>query len=359
MKRKKVLIFCPYPVDTVPGQRLKYEQYIKYLEDNGYVINVFPFFSSNTYKVLYRKGYFLKKMLGVLSGIVRRACQVFLIPQADGIYIFLHVIPVGPPFLEFVYLSLAKRTIYDIDDMVHQLRTAPANKLVSWAKSKKRYFLLLEKANHVITCTPELDRLARSFNSATTDISSTVNTEIYLPCNVYRNDCELVIGWSGSHSTVPYLHLLDNVLIRLSTRYRFKLLVMGAHSFSIPGVNVEAIPWSADIEVPTLQRIDIGLYPLPDDEWVQGKSGLKAIQYMALGLPVVASSVGCNDRVIENDVSGFLVSSLDDWYNCLALLLEDAALRRRLGLSARRRVEQMYSVDANKDKYLSVFQATY
>jgi len=359
MKNKKILLFCPYPFDTVPGQRLKYEQYINYLESSGYRIKILPFFSEKTYSILYKKGFLLRKLFGVVSGISRRIVQSFLIPGADGIYVFLHVIPIGPSFLERLYLKLARKVIYDIDDMVHQLRTAPANKIAGWAKSKSRYFYLLKNSNHIITCTPELDRIARSFNNHTTDISSTINTATYVPCNSYSNIHGLTIGWSGSHSTVPYLHLLDNVLSRLASRYRFKLLVMGTSHFDIPSVIVETVPWSTDIEISTLQRMDIGLYPLPNDDWVKGKSGLKALQYMALGLPVVASNVGCNDRVIENGVSGVLVSTEEEWFSSLSLLLEDAGLRRRLGTSARARVEQLYSIDANKNTYLSIFQSVY
>jgi glycosyltransferase involved in cell wall biosynthesis len=357
---KHILIFCPYPKGVAPSQRLKYEQYLGYLTDNGYRITILPFFSSRAHAILYRKGYALKKVLGVVSGLSRRVLQLFWIPFVDGIYIHLHVVPIGPAWLERLYLLLARAVVYDIDDMVHLLPTSSVNKFASRFKTSKRFFVLMRGAKHIITCTPFLDQIARRYNCHTTDISSTINTQAYVPCNPYSNDSPLVIGWSGSHSTAPYLHLLDDVLQRLAERYRFTLLVMGASSdFSVPGVTVEVVPWSEVAEIPTLQRMDIGLYPLPDDEWVKGKSGLKALQYMALGLPVVASAVGCNDRVIQNGVSGLLVHSQDDWMESLSRLITDPSLRCSLGLAARQRVEQLYSIDANKGTYLSIFQEVY
>ena len=135
--------------------------------------------------------------------------------------------------------------------MVHQLRTSPTNSLASWAKNNGRYFFLLKNSDHVITCTPDLDALAQNYNSCTIDISSTINTLTYLPVNRYTNHQELIIGWSGSHSTVPYLHLLDDVFAELSSLYQFKLLVMGCDFFHMPGVNVEFLPWSDDVEIIT------------------------------------------------------------------------------------------------------------
>ena len=134
---------------------------------------------------------------------------------------------------------------------------------------------------------------------------------------------------------------------------------MGATNFTIKGVNVESVPWDSSIEIKTLQRIDIGLYPLPDNEWIKGKSGLKALQYMALGLPVVASNLGCNYRVIENNVSGILVKNTTEWINSLSNLIEDASLRKFLGQNARNRVERYFSVNSNKDNYYSIFNKIY
>jgi glycosyltransferase involved in cell wall biosynthesis len=354
-----ILVICPYPLDTVPGQRLKYEQYLDFLRAQGYTIAVHPFFDLKTYQILYQPGKILGKIRGVLRGFVKRIALLGLVLKSDGVYIFLNVTPLGPPCFEWLFLKLSRSSIYDIDDMVHMLRTTESNRLAQAFKSRSRYFMLMRGANHVITCTPALDALARQENPCTTDISSTINTETYIPVNPYSNDHQLIIGWSGSHSTAPYLHLLDNVLQALKSRFSFRLLVMGATRFELPGVDVELVPWSVATEVPTLQRIDIGVYPLPSDSWVQGKSGLKALQYMALGIPAVATAIGCNDRVIEDGVSGYLVSTPEQWIARLSQLLIDPELRRTLGTNARKRVESIYSVEANKNTYLSIFESVY
>lgn len=356
---KHIIVICPYPLDTAPGQRLKYEQYLSFLNRSGYRITILPFFSIRTYRILYNKENFWKKVAGVVAGLLRRFYQIRQISKADGIYVFLNVVPIGPLLFEKIYVRLAKHVIYDIDDMVHHLETSPQNRLVRFFRSDRRYFYLMRNADHVITCTPELDRIVKLYNPKTTDISSTVNTETYLPINKYKNDKRLVIGWSGSHSTSKYLYLLSSVFERLACDFHFKVLVMGAEKFSIPGIDVETVSWSPEIEIQTLQRIDIGVYPLPNNEWVKGKSGLKAIQYMSLGIPVVASHVGCNDRVIEDGVSGVLVNSDDEWYDALKMLILEPNLRAHLGKNARMRVEKLFSVGANQDKYLNIFKSVY
>jgi glycosyltransferase involved in cell wall biosynthesis len=194
----------------------------------------------------------------------------------------------------------------------------------------------MKSANHIITCTPYLDEFAKQFNANTTDISSTINTEKYLPVNTYSNDHTIVLGWSGSHSTLRILKLILPALTALKDLLDYKLLVMGGTNIDIPGIQMEKLEWSEEKEISTLQKIDIGLYPLPmDEEWVKGKSGLKALQYMALGIPTIASNCGCNDRVIHNGISGFLVSTQEEWIEKIILLAKDAALRKSMGKAAR------------------------
>lgn len=357
--KKHVLVVCPYPENEAPGQRLKYEQYFEHFRRHGYRISVSPFFEPSFYKILYTPGNYAQKIMGTLWGYAKRAVQLFRVPFYDGIYIALYVTPFGTSFFERLYRLFSRRMIYDIDDLVFMGKTSKVNYLVAPLRRPGKYFYLMQAADHVITCTPYLDSIVRRYNSKTTDISSTINTDKYVPIENYANDHMLTLGWSGSHSTVPYLRLLEPVLRSLREQHDFKLLVIGTSSFDIEGIDVEAIPWNESTEVRDLRRIDIGLYPLPDEEWVLGKSGLKALQYMALGIPTIATAVGANFRVMESGVSGFLVNSDDEWTARLSELLSDPELRRRVGKRGRERVEKYYSVRANEPVYLRIFDEVF
>ena len=359
MKGKKILIICPYPRDTAPGQRLKYEQYLEYLQSKGYDIEVSPFVSQAFWKIVYKKGFLLQKIFWTFMGYCRRVLDLFRLPFYDGVYIFLWVTPFGPPIFEWLYVWLNSKMIYDIDDMVFLRHSSTANRFLEVFKGRGKPIYLMKKAKYVVVCTPRLDEFVQQYNSKTTDISSTINTQTYLPVNAYTNDKTITIGWSGSHSTSKYLHLLKDVFQELQKVYSFKLLVIGDPNFRMESIDLEAIKWESATEVQSLQRIDIGVYPLPDEEWVYGKSGLKALQYMALGIPTVATAIGANFRVIEEGVSGFLVNTPEEWLERLSQLIEDASLRKRIGDKARKRVENYYSIEANKDRYLEAFRSVF
>jgi glycosyltransferase involved in cell wall biosynthesis len=359
MKSKRILFICPYPFNVAPSQRLKFEQYYPYFKEAGYEIEISPFINNAFWNIIYKKGNFVQKAFHTFSGYSKRIKDLFRLRHYDIIYIHLWVTPFGFPFFERLYRVFGKKIVYDIDDLVYLSDVkSKAHEIVNFIKGRKKPLYLMKSSDHVITCTPYLDQFVRKYNQRTTDISSTVNTELYSPKKDYTVDDKFVIGWSGSHSTLKYLHLLDNVFLDLAKRHSFKLLVMGVgdDSFAINGVDVEAIPWDEKYELEVINRFDIGVYPLPDEKWVLGKSGLKAIQYMAMGIPTVATAVGANFRVIENGISGFLVKDQREWIDALEKLLSDASLRRCIGMEARRRVEDFFSVKANKGTYLNILQ---
>lgn len=359
-KQLKILIICPHPERQAPGQRLKYEQYFNAFRTNGYALTVSPFFSPRVYKVLYKKGHILTKTFYVILGYYRRIFDLLRAPFYDGVFVFLWATPVGPPFFESLFRKLFKRLIYDIDDLVFLGNASAANWFMKLIRTKSKYVYLMRVADHVITCTPYLDSFVRQYNTKTTDISSTINTDTYVPKHTYVKNSRLVIGWSGSVTTAPYLHLLDSVFYRMKkSGLDFELLVIGEPNFQILEIAYQAIPWKETTEVEDLSRIDIGVYPLPNDQWVMGKSGLKALQYMALGIPTVATAIGANFRVIEDGISGFLVETEDQWVDKLTLLLNDEHLRSRIGQAARVRVEKYYSVKANIPVYLNIFKTVY
>ncbi|MBC7947564.1 MAG: glycosyltransferase family 4 protein [Chitinophagaceae bacterium] len=355
MKRKKILVLCPHPVGYAPGQRLKYEQYFDHWKANGYDLTVSSFMSERMQKIVYKKGYFLEKIAWTIAGYGRRILDLFRIRQYDVVYSFLWVTPFGPPVFEWMVAKLARKLIFDIDDLVYMKNERADKWYTSLFKGREKPIYLMKKADHVITCTPYLDTFVRKFNSKTTDISSTINTVTYIPVNKFTNAGPITLGWSGSHSTIRYLSLLHPILKELRKEFDFKLLVMGDAGFTLEGINVEAHAWTEEKEIEILQRMDIGLYPLPlDEEWVYGKSGLKALQYMALGLPVIATAIGANFRVVSEGETGFLVTTPEQWLEKLRILINDPELRKRFGQKARERVQQHYSVIANQPVYLDI-----
>lgn len=356
MSRKKILILCPYPEDMAPSQRLKFEQYYKYFREAGYDLTISPFISQSFWKIIYKRGYFFQKFFYTIVGYFRRISDLFRVRKYDLVYIHLWVTPFGLPFFERLFAALSRKMIFDIDDLVYlkDLKSR-ATPFISKFKGAQKPLYLMREADHVITCTPYLDNFVRQYNLNTTDISSTVDTNAYKEKEDYSlKEDKLIIGWSGSLSTAKYLHLLDEVFKGLKNHVSFKLLVLGDKNFNIDGVDVEAYDWSKEVELPTIRRFDIGLYPLPDEEWVYGKSSLKAIQYMAMGIPTVATAIGTNFRVIEDGESGFLVNTNEQWITCLTELAGDVTLRQRIGKKAREKVVAHFSIEANKSAYLNI-----
>jgi len=151
------------------------------------------------------------------------------------------------------------------------------------------------------------------------------------------------IVWIGSPSTVGYLAALGAPLAALAQSVAFKVRVIGG-VLEMPGVDIECVPWTEDTEVAFIAECDIGIMPLPDSPWERGKCGYKLIQYMACGLPVVASPVGVNTQIVQDGVNGFLAEEGGDWEAKLGQLLGDAVLREAMGRAGRRRVEDEYCV---------------
>lgn len=360
VEKKKLLIICPYPVDKAPSQRLKYEQYIPAFEEAGYTVDVQPFMSLKFWKIVYTKGNLLHKARYTISGYFKRFILLFSLRKYDIVYIHLWVTPFGLSLFESIYRLLSKKLIYDIDDMIFLGHSSKANKWIANLKGKGKMIYLMKSADHVITCTPTLDQLVRKFNINTTDISSTINTDIYQPKQHFKKD-KIILGWSGSHSTSKYLMLLEPVFEQLLLQNaNFEVLVIGdAHfEFANKSIPVSAIHWNLSSEVNDLSKIDIGLYPLPDEEWVLGKSGLKALQYMALGIPTIATKIGANYRIIRHGKNGYLVDIGDiaEWITSINLLINDNHRRQQMGEEARLTVESLYSVKSNKQKYIDILE---
>ncbi len=350
----KVVVLCPHPPDRAPGQRLKFEQYYGSWRRAGYEVDVRPFWSPWAWDHLYLPGQRAQKVAGVIGGFTRRVRDLGAALRADIVYLFLEAAPLGPPLMERVIDRFGPPIVYDIDDLVHLPHSSSSNRFMHRLRSHAKVPELIRRADHVIVCTEYLRRFAQPYNDRVTNISSTIDLTAYRP-RPQRPVVEgVVVGWSGSHSTSPYLHLLDRVLQDLQESDGIAVKVIGDAGFTILGAGVEAQPWRLESEVADLSEIDIGVYPLPGEEWVLGKSGLKALQYMALGIPTIAQRVGTNLDIIDHGRNGFLADSPDEWCQALRSLIRDPELRARMGDAGRRTVEERYSVAVTEPRYLAI-----
>ena len=358
-KRKKILILCPSPEGTAATQRLKYEQYLGLLEKEGYDFRISSFQTPRFWKIIYQPGRTIEKVFWTTIGYLRRTRDLLRAPFYDVVFVNLWVTPLGLPFFERILFFFNKRVIYDIDDMIFLTKYGPAkNNFFQKLKGRKKPVVLMKHSQYVIVCTSKLEEIAReiSIYKRVIDISSTFDTERFIPVDSYRQQEVTTIGWTGTHSTIPFLETLQPVLAEVSRQRKIKLLVIANKEYQMKDVPTEYIPWNEETEVKDLHRFEIGLYPVPADEWSLGKSSLKALTYMAIGIPVVATAYGTNFRVMQNGVQGFLAATENEWKQSIIRLVDDVELRKKMGLAGRKTVEELFSVKANFPKYLQVFK---
>ena len=357
---KKILIICPYPEAVAAGQRLKYEQYIDDWELNDFEVEIASFMDLKMWDIVHKEGHTLAKITGTLFGTLKRIKNLFTLNGYDIVYIHMYVTPVGGPFFEKIYRRLAKKVIFDLEDNRFLGADKESKGIAQRLRGTGKTKFLVKTANHVISSSPALNDVCRQMNDRkqSTYISSSIDTDRFIPNNQYSNDKKVTIGWTGTSSTRPYLDLLRPVFIKLKQQRDFKLIVIGNFEYDFPEMDLEVIQWSATKEVEDLQKLDIGVYPLPIDDWVMGKSGLKAIQYMSFGLPCVATDISTVQQFVVNGENGFLVRTDDEWLARLTELIDSPSLRKKIGENARQTVLERFSKNVVKNQYLSVLKST-
>lgn len=356
----KILFIQPYPTEGASA-RYRVEQYVPYLENNGIKCVIRPFISAKFYKILYKKGLYFKKILYFIQSSIQRFSDIVLAIRSDLIFIHLEAFPLGPPFLEYIFAKvLHKKIIYDLDDAIYMGNTSSANNFLKYLKCPSKIKKIIKISSHVIACNEYLASYAEKYNNNVTVIHTSVDTEKFKPVNREKKE-NIVIGWMGSHSTAKYLSELKDVFFKLGAKYKFTVKIIGAgegYDFEIPGVNVVKLDWSLKDEIAQFQSFDVGVYPLPENEWTKGKTGFKTIQYMSVGIPCVVSDVGANKDIIEDGVNGYLVRTEEEWIEKLSKLIKDPSLRREIGIAGRKTVEQKFSVKTNALMYIKIIKET-
>jgi glycosyltransferase involved in cell wall biosynthesis len=347
----KVLAVATHPVEGA-STRYRLLAYLPALERHGFRVTFHPFFPSGVLDSIYGPGNRLRRAYYVLRGTIERSIYL---RSREFALLFIHreLFPLGRSFL----LSRLKKRevgiVYDYDDALF-LPQRRGRWLLEKLEDPDGTRQLIAASDTVIAGNAFLLEYAKRYNPRAILIPTAIETAKIRARAFDAEHGRCVVGWIGSHTTEKYVHGLVPVLEKLSANASFSVKIVGARQeVSIGGVEVVQLPWELNRETEDFQSCDIGVYPLWNDEWAKGKCGFKAIQFMAAGVPVVASSVGANSEIIRDGVDGFLASSEEEWYSKILLLLRDAGLRREMGLAGRRTVEERYSLGAHTPRFLA------
>ncbi len=326
------------------SSRMRTFQYFPYWKEMKWTIKASPLICDNALSVRYKDGRHNKKQ--TLKAYIERAR--LLISSAkdyDLIWIEKEAFPWLPYFLE---QSLINKTPYvlDYDDAIFHNYDLHRSKLVRQIYGEKLDQLMQQAALVVCGNRYLADRARNAGANQVVEIPTVIDLERY-PCidfeSTAQNDIPRIV-WIGSPSTAKYLEILAEPLRALAERIPFILRLVGSGNKEIPGVRTEIMNWSEECEVELIRSSTIGIMPLADSPWERGKCGYKLIQYMACGLPTVASDVGANADVMVHGQTGFLAKSPHEWLSSLQALLENSTLRERMGSAGRARVERFYCI---------------
>jgi len=335
------ILFLAVGDETIASSRTRVFQYLPYLQE---------------YHIKSRVLIWLRPDLSRRTGYLYQGFTALTLLVLSLFYdmVFIQKVLLPRKYLRILKF-LKRKMVFDFDDAVytkHQSFENATNSLIM-QEIQGRFQETISLVDLIVLENECTRQYAEQYNSNILMIPGPIDTVRYFPARK-EGGKKIVIGWIGSSSTTMYLEPFHPVMQRLSKEYQhicFKTI--GATPLELPGVNMQQVPWNLDTEVNELQEFDIGIMPLCDDPWSRGKGGYKLLQYMALGIPSVASPVGINALLIEDGMDGFLVEDEKEWYEKLVWLIENPDKRKEFGLKARRNAEERYSFVVAAPKLIS------
>lgn len=339
----KVLFLSKYNRDGA-SSRYRFYNYKPYFDENDIVYHFKPLLDDKYVLNLYNKKRFSVIVQRLYSVLKRLYFLIFQCSNYDLIVIEKELLPNVPYFVEKLLLK-GKTYALDFDDYI----------ATNYKLNPLKRFFFKEK----------IDKLARGakfvtvgnywyFQEIKSDnliyLPTVINLEKYPKVKQEYQTNLITIVWIGSLSTGKYLQIVIPALQKIAQKYAVKLKVIGA-DIAIEGIDVELVDWDEATEVNELLSSDIGIMPLENTMWEKGKCGFKLVQYMACGLPVIASAAPANEEIIENGVNGFIIHNEDEWYAAFEKLIVSAAIREQFGIAGRRKIELNYSYQVWGNRY--------
>lgn len=347
---RKVLVLTRYGM-LGASSRVRILQFIPDLSSNT-IFEVSPFFSDEILEDLYKgKG---RNILLLIKRYFIRLMILFRQNEFDYLWIEKELFPYIPGWLESVFIKKNTNYFLDYDDAIfHNYELSPNIFLRYLFKNKLKP--LIRNANKIFVGNNYLYDYVSKWNPKVDHLYSVVNEQRYIKNRVKTNSEEIVIGWIGSPSTTKYLDIVLGVLNRTSNKFNIRLITVGAKKLPLQQFPITQLDWNLKSEIDDVYKFDIGIMPLYETSWENGKCGYKLIQYMASGIPVIASPVGINKEIVIKSV-GFLATNEKEWEIALTKLLESVQLREELGINSRKLIEEKFSFSRNLEVLKNLFE---
>ncbi len=344
---KKILFIAVHRPFRSPSQRFRFDQYMDFFLENGFEITYSSLISESDDVWFYKPGHMFKKVWLIVKSLFVRFKDVKRTSQFDYVFVQREAIMIGTAWFE---KQFAKKStlVYDFDDSIWLLDVSSANKGFGWLKRPQKTGEIISYSSIVFAGNEYLADYARNFNSKIIVVPTVLKTsDISYRYPQKLLNTPLIIGWIGSTTTIKHIEWAHPILKCVLDRFidKVKLVVVADKQPSLEGIDYEYRVWSPEIEKQLLSSMDIGVMPLPDDEWTRGKCGFKGLQCMSYGIPVVMSAVGVNNQIIEHGNNGFLANTADEWVELLSTLIENQLLRNSMGEKGKKTVVDSYSLE--------------
>lgn len=336
-----------------PSSRVRFYQYIPALASNGMQVTVAPFLGSDYVRNLYAGK--KQPVLSVLKAYFSRVVHLLNSHHFDLLWIEKELFPWLPTRADNLLLRPGIPCVVDYDDAVFHRYDQHANPLVRALLGRKIDGIMRHATTVVVGNDYLADRAHQAGARRIERLPSVVDINRYTVKE--KAEEQFRIGWIGSPVTAPYLGSIRDALEEVIRQNGAHLVLVGVGDQDpLPGLEKEILPWSEETEVAHIQSFDVGIMPLPDGPFEQGKCGYKLIQYMACGLPVVASPVGMNTLIVEQRKTGFQASSTAEWLDALFLLTRQPELCHAMGQAGRKVVESEYSLQVTSPRLCKIFE---
>ncbi|CAN5287758.1 glycosyltransferase family 4 protein [soil metagenome] len=354
-----VLVLSPTLYDTSPAMRFRFEQWARYIDPADCQFTFAAFADEALHKALSSSGQHFRKAKLILSAFRRRLKLLPRLIDFDVVFIHREATILGPAFLERLIHRRGIPIVYDFDDPIWMPYSSPTNGMLSYLKWSSKVAGICRLATAVTAGNRLLADWSRQLSNNVHVVPSTVDLARY-PEKQHADSAQPVtLGWTGSHSTLPFLEELLPTLARFAATQAFRLQVIShTDCYQPPGltVEVESKKWRADSEAEDLLGMDIGLAPFPDKGWTPWRCHGKILQYMAAGIPTVASPIGIVPDYIQDGVNGFLAASPEEWIEKLGRLARDRELRQRIGSAGRATIRERYSAEVWAPRFLEILR---